>query len=55
MNQFLDKFGPKIQNYQFKLKFGTETNWIMQNSVVVFTFLGQICSKISKLSVEANI
>ena len=35
---FLCKFGPKNQNYQFELKFGTYTNLNMQNSVVVFTF-----------------
>ena len=34
----LDKFGPKNQNYQFKLKFGTSANSNMQNSVMVFTF-----------------
>ena len=37
-NSFLGKFGPKNQNCQFKLKFGTSTNSNMQNSVVVFTF-----------------
>ena len=35
---FLGKFGPKIQNYQFKLKFCTYTNSNMQNSMVMFTF-----------------
>ena len=35
---FLGKFGPKSQNYQLKLKFGTYTNSNMQNSIVVFTF-----------------
>ena len=35
---FLGKFGPKIQNSQFKLKPSTETNSNMQNSMVVFTF-----------------
>ena len=35
---FLGKFGPKNQNYQFKLKFGTYTNSNMHNSVVIFTF-----------------
>ena len=35
---FLSKFGPKIQNCQFKLKFGTETNSNKQNSMVLFTF-----------------
>ena len=33
---FLGKFGSKNQNYQFKLKFDTYTNWNMQNSVVLF-------------------
>ena len=28
---FLDKFHPKNQNCWFKLKFGTFTNWDMQN------------------------
>ena len=35
---FLSKFGPKNQNCQFKLKFGTQNNSNMQNSMVVFTF-----------------
>ena len=35
---FLGKFGPKNQNCQFKLKFGTKPNSNMQNSMVVFTF-----------------
>ena len=35
---FLGKFGPKNQNCQFQLKFGTQTNLNMQNSMVVFTF-----------------
>ena len=35
---FLGKFGPKNQNYQFKLKFGTYTNSNMQNSMVMFIF-----------------
>ena len=34
----MSKFGPKILNCQFKLKFGTITNSSVQNSVVVFTF-----------------
>ena len=33
---FLGKFGPKSQNYQLKLKFGTYTNSNMQNSMVMF-------------------
>ena len=37
-NTFLGKFVPKSQNYQFKLKFGTQTNSKMQNSTAVFTF-----------------
>ena len=36
--QFDGKFGPKNQNCQFKVKFGTLTNLNMQNSMVVFTF-----------------
>ena len=35
---FLGKFGPKTQNYQFKLKFCTQTNSNMQISIVMFTF-----------------
>ena len=35
---FLGKFGPKNQNCQFKLKFGTYTISNMQNSLVVFIF-----------------
>ena len=37
-NTFLGKFGPKNQNCQFKLKFGTKTNLNMQNSMMIFTF-----------------
>ena len=36
--RFLGKFGQKNQNCQFKLKFGTETNSNMQNSMALFTF-----------------
>ena len=35
---FLGKFGPNNQNRQFKLNFGTQTNFNMQNSMVMFTF-----------------
>ena len=35
---FLDKFGPKIQNWLFKVKFGTQTNLNRQNLMVMFTF-----------------
>ena len=34
---FLSKFGPKIQNCQYKLKFGTLTNLNMQNSMALFS------------------
>ena len=34
---FLSKFGPKNQNCQSKLKFGTETNPSTQNSIMMFT------------------
>ena len=34
---FLGKFGPKNQNCQFKLKFGTQTSSNMQNLMVMFT------------------
>ena len=37
---FLGKFGPKNQNCQFILKFGTQTNSNMQNSMGMFTVLG---------------
>ena len=33
---FFDKFHPKNQNRQLKLKFGTKTNSDMHNSVVMF-------------------
>ena len=32
-----DKFGPKDQNYQFELKFGTWTNSNMHNSLEILT------------------
>ena len=32
-----DKFGPKNQNYQFELKFGTWTNSNMHNSMEILT------------------
>ena len=32
----LAKFGAKNQNCQFKLKYDTETNWNMQNSIFCF-------------------
>ena len=35
---FLVKFGPKYQNRQFKVKFGTKTNLKMQNSMVGFVY-----------------
>ena len=35
---FFGKFGPKIQNCQFELKFGTSTNSNMENLMVVFIF-----------------
>ena len=35
---FLGKFCPKYQNHRFKLKFGTETNVNMQNSMVMLIF-----------------
>ena len=34
---FLGKFGPKNQNCQFQLKFGTQTNSNMQNSMALLT------------------
>ena len=36
---FLGKFGPKNQNCHFKLKFGTNTNSNIQNSMLMFIFL----------------
>ena len=38
---FCDKFGLAIQNYFFKVKFGTQTNLNMQHSIVMFFFLLQ--------------
>ena len=35
---FLGKFDPKTQNGQFKLKFGAQTNWNIQNFMVMFPF-----------------
>ena len=35
---FLRKCGPKNQNCNFKLKFGTTTNFNMQNTMTMFTF-----------------
>ena len=35
---FLGKFGPKTQNCQFKLTFGTWTNSKMRNSMAMFIF-----------------
>ena len=37
-NTLLVKFVPKKQDCQFKLKFGTETNSSIQNSIVAITF-----------------
>ena len=55
----LGKFGPKIQNCQFKLKFGTVGYSNLKDSVVQLTFsvfdwkylFGQIWSKKSNSSV----
>ena len=55
----LGKFGPKDQNFQFKLKFGSQANSDMKNSKTLFHFsildgkylFGQIWFKKSKLSV----
>ena len=35
---FFDKFGPKRQNYQFKLTFGCYANSNMQNSIAMLIF-----------------
>ena len=35
---FLGKFGPKNCNCQFKLKIGTQTNFNIKNSIMMFTF-----------------
>ena len=40
---FLDKFGSKNQNNQFKLKFGNYIDSNMQNSMVIFTF--SVCDR----------
>ena len=34
----MSKFGPKNQNCQFKLKFGTKANSNLKNSMVLCTF-----------------
>ena len=60
---FSGKFGPKTQNYQFKLKFCAQTNSNIQNSIVIITFsvfdwkyvFGQTWSKNSKWSVLVEI
>ena len=60
---FLGKFGPKAQNYQFKLKFCTQANSNLQNSMVMFYFsvfdekylFGKIWFLKLKLSVSAEI
>ena len=36
---FLSKFRPKIQNCLFKVKSDTNTNWNMQNSMLLFIYL----------------
>ena len=38
-NFFLSKFRPKIQNCLFKVKSDTNTNWNMQNSMLLFIYL----------------
>ena len=60
---FLGKFGPKKENCKFRLRFDTQCNSNMKNSMVMLTlfifqryfFLCQICFKKSKLCVEAEI
>ena len=55
---FLKKFGPRISNCQFNLKFGTLTKSNIQNSMVVFTlslFDQKYCSNKSKFSFSADI
>ena len=37
-NLFFGKTGPKNQNCQSKLKFGSKTNSDIQNSMIIFTF-----------------
>ena len=55
---FLGKFGPKHQNCQFKLKFGTQTNLNMKNSMLVFTLSAldqkQNCQFKLKFSTQIN-
>ena len=41
---FLGKFGPKNQNCQFILKFGTWTNSNIQNSMAMFNFSAYYCN-----------
>ena len=54
VSELLGKFGPKIQNCLFKVKFDTKTNSNMQNSMVVsiksyplWTFLVQKIATVS--------
>ena len=35
---YFGQFGPKSQNYHFKLNFGGQSNSNMQNSMMLFTF-----------------
>ena len=60
---FLRKFGPKIKNCLFKVKFVTKTNSNMQNSMAMFTFsvfdrkycfLGKLDPKIQNCSFKVK-
>ena len=61
---FLGKFGPKNENCQFRLEFGTYSNANIKDSMVMLTLsvfgpknslLWQICFKKTKMFVEAKI
>ena len=58
----LRKFGPKTQNYQFKLKFWAKSNAKMQNSMLIlsfsvfdFFFLGKFGPKIQNFCSKWNL
>ena len=61
---FLGKFGPKNEDYEFKLKFGTHNNSNMQNSMAMFTlsvinqqypFCTNLLQKVQIVSLDWNL
>ena len=52
---FLSKFGPKIQNCLFKLKFDTKSNSNTQNSLHEYPFCANLVQKIKIVSLEFGI